>query len=233
MKVILVEKVKTLGNIGEIVNVSVGYARNFLFPKKVAILADEKNTKALNHQNRILAKKVAAHKKEALELKKKIEQVNLELIKKIGASGRLFGTVTNSELAQELSKLGIEVERRSIIIESPIKSLGSYEIKVKVFSDVEAKFKLKLIIDPVQAEELKKQQELAAKKKKEALENPEKTEEVAVAAEGEETEAVEASEETPKKKKGEVKADAKEAKPKKAAKEEATEEKKAKAKKKS
>jgi large subunit ribosomal protein L9 len=163
MKVILTEKVPTLGNIGEIVNVSAGYARNYLVPNSFAMVADDANKKLLTAQQKSLAKKMKAQKDAALETKKKIEGLTLELIKKVGASGRLFGTVTNAELSKELEAKGFEVERRLIYLESPIKGLGTFNAKAKLFQDVEATFKVKVAIDPKQAEELKKAQEEALK----------------------------------------------------------------------
>ena len=150
MKVILTERVKALGNIGEIVNVSPGHARNYLIPNKKAKLADEGNEKQM---------------KDYQKMPDKISGLTVNLVKKIGGNGRLFGTVTNSELAKELEKLGAAVERRLITIEEPIKTLGDYEITAKLFKGVEATFKVKVEIDPKQAEEMKKKQEAAAKKK--------------------------------------------------------------------
>ncbi len=163
MKVILTEKVPTLGNIGEIVNVSAGHARNFLVPNGLAMVADDSNKKLLVAQQKSLAKKIQAQKDAALELKKTVEGTTIELIKKVGASGKLFGTVTNAELSKELENRGIVVERRLIHLESPIKGLGIFNAKAKIFQDVEATFKVKISIDPKQAEELKKNQEEALK----------------------------------------------------------------------
>lgn len=157
MKVILTEKVKTLGNVGEIVNVTAGYARNFLFPKRLAVVADISNTKVLEHQQRTLAKKVDAEKKVAMELKKKIEGTTIEFTKKVGLNGKLFGTVTNNEIAMELEKQGVSVERRQITIEEQIKGVGTFAIKAKIFPGVEAEFKIKIIQDAKQAEEMKAQ----------------------------------------------------------------------------
>lgn len=164
MKVILTEKVKTLGTIGEIVNVSAGYARNFLFPRKFAILADDKNSNVLKDKQKALAKKVAAEKASAEVLKKKLEGLTVELIKKVGTNGRLFGAVTSQDIAKELEKQGVQLERRLIQVEGSIKSLGTYEVKAKLFQDVVATFKLKVAIDAAMAEELKKQQAEAQKR---------------------------------------------------------------------
>jgi large subunit ribosomal protein L9 len=159
MKVILTEKVKALGTIGEIVNVSAGFARNYLFPRKLALLADEKNENVLKDRQRALAKKVEAEKAEAQAVKKKIEGTTIELIKKVGANGRLFGAVTSLEVAKELEKAtGVAVERRLLSFDGSIKSLGTYDVKVKLFADVVANFKLKVTIDAAMAEQLKKEQ---------------------------------------------------------------------------
>lgn len=163
MKVILTEKVPTLGNIGEIVNVSAGHARNYLVPNGLAMVADESNKRLLAAQQKSLGKKIKAQRDAALEMKKKIEGMTLDLIKKVGASGKLFGTVTNAELSKELENRGVTVERRLIHLESPIKGLGTFTAKAKIFQDVEATFKIKVSIDPKQAEELKLAQEEAVK----------------------------------------------------------------------
>jgi large subunit ribosomal protein L9 len=187
MKVILIERVSTLGNVGEIVNVSAGYARNFLFPKRLAKLADLANTKILTHQKNILAKKIEAEKKEFVELKKKVDVVSLELTKRVGANGKLFGTVTTTELAKELEKLGLNIDRRQIVIENQIKGLGVYDVKVKLFTGVEANFKVKVVQDQKQVEELKVAQ-AEAKKSKEL-----RAQQEAKAAEAETAEAKEAA----------------------------------------
>lgn len=169
MKVILTEKVPALGNVGEIINVSMGYARNFLFPRKVAVLADDANKKYLDAQKKRLSKKVAAEKDVALEIKKKLDGLHLDLIRRVGTNGKIFGSVTTSDLAGFVAEKGIVIERRLITLDSPIKSLGNYKAKVKLFHEVESNFTIKVSIDPSQAEELKKQQAeaLVLKKKQE------------------------------------------------------------------
>ena len=170
MKVILTDRVKSLGNIGEIVNVSEGFARNYLIPNSLAKLADEGNAKQMADYQKMLAKKVAEEKAAAEATAKKISGMTISLVKKIGGNGRLFGTVTNTELAAELEKEGITIERRLITIDTPIKALGEYEVVAKLFKGVEANFKVKVEIDPKQAEELKKKQAAAEKKKAAAAE---------------------------------------------------------------
>jgi large subunit ribosomal protein L9 len=171
MKVILTENVKSLGNVGEIVNVSPGYARNFLVPQNFAVIADESNTKQMHDHQRRLAKKVEEAKKAAQDTAAKVNGLTVEMIKRVGANGRLFGTVTNTELATELGKQGVTIERRHITIDTPIKTLGTFDVKAKLFEGVEAIFKVKVDMSEKQAEEFKKKQAAAEKKaaaKKEA-----------------------------------------------------------------
>ena len=193
MKVLLKENVKSLGNIGEVVNVSPGFARNFLVPRKLAVIATSAGAKGEIAHQKIMAKKIEAAKKAAQEVAKKINGLNVVFIRKVGANSKLFGSITTLEISDELVKLGHQIDRKQITLDRPIKQLGQYEAKVKVFTDVEAKFTIKVEIDPVQAEELKKQQKEAAerkkkeakaaqeaekKAKKEAAENAGKSEEV-------------------------------------------------------
>jgi large subunit ribosomal protein L9 len=183
MKVILIERVKGLGNVAEIVQVTGGHARNYLIPNKLALPANEGNTRFIEQQQKQLEKKVLAQKQLALDVKKKVDGFVCELVKRVGANGKLFGSVTNAELMKELENRGIEVERRSIIIENPIKQPGEYQVKVKLFVGVEANFQVKVMLDPKQAEEMKKQQEIAIKVKKERAEREaEEAEKAKVAA---------------------------------------------------
>jgi large subunit ribosomal protein L9 len=188
MKVILTERVKSLGSVGEIVNVSQGFARNYLIPNSLAMLADEGNTKQISDYQKMLAKKVEEEKKAAEEVAGKLNSTTLTLVKKVGGNGRLFGTVTNAELSKELGKAGLDVERRLIHIETPIKTTGEYEISAKLFKGVEATFKVNIEMDPKQAAEMKKKQE-AAEKKKASKKTEAKTEEAETATEEKSEEA--------------------------------------------
>lgn len=166
MKVILTDKVKSLGSAGEIVNVSEGYARNFLIPNRSAILADESNSKQMADYQKMLGKKVAQEKAQAEAIAKQVNEITLTLIKKVGGNGSLFGTVTANELSNALEEKGIAVEKRQINIDMPIKTLGEYEIKVKLFKDVETTLKIELKADEKQMAELKAKQEAMAESKR-------------------------------------------------------------------
>ncbi len=187
MKVILTERVKSLGSVGETVNVSQGYGRNFLIPNKLAVLADESNSKQIADHEKRLAKKVAEEKAAAEAIAKKLGGVVVTLTKKVGGNGSLFGTVTNTELAKELEKSDIHLERRMITIDTPIKTTGTFDISAKIFKGVEGVFKVKVEVDPVQAEEMKKKQAAAAAKKAAKKEEAKAESEAEVDAEATET----------------------------------------------
>ncbi|MBF0300264.1 MAG: 50S ribosomal protein L9 [Oligoflexia bacterium] len=171
MKVILKEHVKNLGNVGDIVAVTAGYARNYLIPKKFAVLADEANKKFVEDQKRRLLKKVNAQRDAAILLKQKIDGVVIEFAKRVGGNGKLFGTVSTTELTQELKNRDIEIERKWIHTDSPIKELGTFDIRVKIFADVEATFSAKVLMDPKQVEEIKNKTASKKKAKKEEEQN--------------------------------------------------------------
>lgn len=158
MKVILREHVKSLGNVGDIVSVTSGYARNFLFPRKLAFLADEGNKSIIEDYKRRLSKKINDQKEVANNLKKQLEGLSFDIVKRVGGNGKLFGAVTASDLASELKSRNIEVEKKWIHLDNPIKELGTFSIAVKIFADVEAKFSIKVLMDPKQIEENKEKQ---------------------------------------------------------------------------
>ena len=146
MKVILLEDVKKLGTKDEIIEVSSGYARNFLIPNKKAIVADNVNLNKLEGK-----KSKESHIKElslehAKEIKKIIEKETLVIKAKKGKDDRLFGTITNSEISKELKKkYDIDIERKKIIVENPIKIVGEYIITIKLEQGVIADLKVDIV----------------------------------------------------------------------------------------
>ncbi len=141
MKVILKENVEHLGSIGDIVKVAPGFARNFLVPKGFAIEATEKNAKALAHTKSHLEFKKNRVLEAAKLLAAKIESIALSISHQAGADDRLFGAVTNMELAEQLKAQGVEVDRKRIVIE-PIKHLGEFTAVVKLHPEVNANLKV-------------------------------------------------------------------------------------------
>lgn len=142
MKVILNENIETLGNIGDIVKVAPGYARNYLLPKKLAVLATEGNAKALEHTKRQMLYK----KNKALEASKnlgaKLEALSIVLSHRAGEEGKLFGAVTNMEIAAYLKANGFDIDRKNIVLADAIKHTGDFSVAVKIHPEVTATLKV-------------------------------------------------------------------------------------------
>jgi len=141
MKVILQENLENLGHIGDIVKVAPGYARNYLIPKGFALLANEKNTKAMEHAKRQLEYKKNKMLEQAKAIATKVEAITLSLVHQAGEEGKLFGSVTNMELAEQLKIQGLEIDRKKIVSD-PIKQLGEYTVVVKIHPEVTANLKV-------------------------------------------------------------------------------------------
>ncbi len=137
MKVILLQDVKGQGKKGQLVNVSDGYARNFLFPRKLAAeaTADALNAKKL--QDEAAERRIELERQAARDLKKRLESVKVEIHAKAGAGGRLFGSVTTKEISEELQKQhGIEIPKTKLQMDDAIKGFGAYEVKAKLYTEI-------------------------------------------------------------------------------------------------
>ena len=146
MKVILLKDVKGLGKEGELVNAKDGHARNFLFPRKLAVEATPENIKKWEERK----KKDQAREKEeydkALKLKKEIESLNLEIRSKAGEGGKLFGSITSKDIADVLkTKHNIDIDRRKIELKENIKNLGNTTVSVRVYPEVVANLNVKVV----------------------------------------------------------------------------------------
>ena len=145
MKVILLQDVKGKGKKGQMIEVSDGYARNFMLPRKVAIeaTADAVNTMKMN--DKATQERIAREKAEALETSKKLREMTLVVKAKGGGAGRLFGSVTNQEIADALAKnAGIKLDKRKIVISDPIKSVGTYTVTCKLGYEINAPLTVKI-----------------------------------------------------------------------------------------
>jgi large subunit ribosomal protein L9 len=142
MLVILKENVENLGRIGDVVKVADGYARNFLIPNRKVVAASEKNLSAIEHQKKMLEKKRAAEKLSAEETARRISGFTCNISRKTGEKDKLFGSVTSNDIADALRAGGIEVEKRSIHIPSPIKALGVHTVEIKLLPEVVANLKV-------------------------------------------------------------------------------------------
>lgn len=145
MKVILLQDVKGKGKKGQLLEISDGYARNFLLPRKLAVEAtvDAMNTKKMN--DKAAAEKEAKERAEALEISKQLRDTVLVVTAKGGGAGRLFGSVTNQEIADALkAKTGINLDKRKIVIADPIKSVGTYTVQCKLGYEISAPLTVKI-----------------------------------------------------------------------------------------
>ena len=144
MKVILLQDVKGKGKKGQMIEVSDGYARNFMLPKKMAIeaTADAINTMKMN--DKATQERIAREKAEALAISKKLREMTLTVTAKGGGAGRLFGSVTNQEIADALAKQGIKLDKRKIVISDPIKNVGTYTVTCKLGYEITAPLTVKI-----------------------------------------------------------------------------------------
>ena len=142
VQIILSEDVPNLGRTGDVVKVRPGFARNYLFPRKLAVEANPKSLHAFEHHKRIALAKREVQKGEASELKRKLEALTISIGAHAGEEGKLFGSVTNIDIERALRDKGVEVDRRRIALAEPIKQLGDFTVTVKLESEVEAHLKV-------------------------------------------------------------------------------------------
>ena len=143
MKIVLNQDVKGIGKKNQIVEVSEGYARNYLLPKKIAVIADNKNLSEAKGKQEALEYKRKEEIKKANEDKEKLEKVIIEFKEKQGTNGKLFGSVTEKEIAEKIKeKTGIEINKKKVSLNETIKQLGSYKAQVKLYEGINATVKI-------------------------------------------------------------------------------------------
>jgi large subunit ribosomal protein L9 len=143
MKVILLKDIKGTGKKNEVKEVSDGYARNFLLPKKLAVPADNTNMKELNEKNKSKENKAQKEYEAAVELGKRMEELNVVIYSKAGDGGRLFGSITSKDIAEQIKKQhNIEVDKRKITLDEPIRVLGSRFVDIKIHQKVTTKIRV-------------------------------------------------------------------------------------------
>lgn len=145
MEVVLKEDIENLGHMGDVVKVKDGYARNYLLPRGLVVLANKKNLKALEHEQRMIAQRRERLTKEAQGISAKLAGVSLEFTAKVGEEGRLFGSVTSMDIEKALKEQGHDVERRRIVLHEPIKQVGEYEIPIRLRPEVMPSIKVKVV----------------------------------------------------------------------------------------
>lgn len=144
MKVILREDVENLGRGGDLVEVKAGFGRNFLLPRGLAVVANPENIREIEHQKAVASAKAAKMKASAEALAKRLSDTPLTLKRKAGEQDKLFGSVTAIDLAEALAQRGLAIDRRSIDLAEPIKTLGDFEVPVKLHHEVVGKVKVKV-----------------------------------------------------------------------------------------
>ncbi len=145
MKIILRQDYDRLGNAGDIIEVKRGYANNYLIPKKIAYPAKPNFIKMVEEEKRQKLVRLNKEKKQAEQLAKKLETVSVTLAVSVGEGDKMFGSITNQDIAESLKSQGFDIDRKKIILEEPIKQLGIYSVPIKLHSEVEAKIKVWIV----------------------------------------------------------------------------------------
>ncbi len=147
MQVILREDIGTLGKMGDIVKVADGYGRNYLVPTKKAIEATPKNVHAMDHAKKMVSDRIRKLKKEATVEADKIKSISVTIKVKTGEEGKLFGAVTSKDIAEAVQAQGVEIDKRKIVLDEPIKRIGDYTVTVKLHSDITADIKVSVVAE--------------------------------------------------------------------------------------
>jgi len=141
MQVILTQDVDNLGKAGELVSVRPGYGHNYLVPRGLAVSATVRNKNRLDHEKAVIERRVTKERASATELGGRIGAMTLQFERMVGEDEKLFGSVTNRDIAEQLKKAGIEIDHRWIVLDAPIKALGKYEVPVRLAAGVIATLK--------------------------------------------------------------------------------------------
>ena len=146
MKVILVQLVENLGEIGDVVEVANGYGRNYLIPRGLAIAATAKNKRQIEHEHHLREHRIARARQNTQAFANELQEVSCRFTRKSGDEGKLFGSVTAMDIAEKLKEAGFEIDRRRIQLDQPIKSLGDFAVPIRLRPEVTAE--LKIHIEP-------------------------------------------------------------------------------------
>lgn len=147
MEVILKEDIANVGKIGEVVRVRDGYARNYLLPRGLVLLANKKNLKTFEHQKKVVADQKQKITRQAQSTGEAIAAVSLTIRMRVGEEGKLFGSVTNIHIEKALKAQGLTVDRRKIHLEEPIKVTGDYEVPIRMTADLTVPLKVSVIAE--------------------------------------------------------------------------------------
>ena len=147
MQVILNDDVPNLGEVGDVVNVADGYGRNYLIPRKLAMLATSRNVRQLEHTKRVVASKKAKMVRSAEDLAKKLRDVSVTIAKAVGEEDKLFGSVTNREIVDAINDKGFTIDKRQVHLKQAIKNLGVFTVDVKIHGEIVAPVKVWVVAE--------------------------------------------------------------------------------------
>ena len=150
MKVILAKDVEGWGTIGDIIEVKRGFARNYLIPKGLAYEATDNNIKMVQEILRQKARKLEREKQKAVELAQKLKGLEIEIKRPVGTTGKLYGSVTTADIAEALKEKGIEIDRKKIMLRSPIRNIGAYNITIRLHPEVSEVIKVHVVPENVE-----------------------------------------------------------------------------------
>jgi large subunit ribosomal protein L9 len=145
MKVILKEGIESLGKAGDAVKVADGYARNFLIPKGLAVEASSRSIKVLELEKKRILQKIESERKKAEAMIEKLMAVTCTIARRVGEQDKLFGSVTSKDIENSLAEQGMEIDRKMIVIDEPIKSLGEFPVKIKLQPGVTTEIKITVV----------------------------------------------------------------------------------------
>jgi large subunit ribosomal protein L9 len=145
MKIILKEDVKSIGSMGQTVDVSDGFARNYLVPRGLAVEANVKNIRSLEHEKKVIQEKARKVKNSVQDLADRLANMTVVIKTKAGEEGKLFGSVTTMDIAEQLKNQGIEIDKKKISLDEPIKRLGTYAVNLKLHSEITAQVNMQVI----------------------------------------------------------------------------------------
>lgn len=151
MKVILMQDVTNLGEVGDIVDVAGGYGRNYLVPQGIAVAATAKNKRQLEHQQRLREHQIAKARKAAAGLAERLQGMSCTFTRKTAEEGRLFGSVTSMDIVEQLKADGVELDRRRVQLDQPIRSLGDFSVPVRLPGDLTAEVKVTVVAEAVES----------------------------------------------------------------------------------
>ncbi len=193
MRLILRKDIESLGEVGDVVEVADGYGLNYLIPKGLALHATASTVRATQHEQRLREAQIQAAKRSAQDYAGEFSGVELEFSMRVGADGRLFGSVTNRMIEDALQEKGLDVNRRKIVLDEPIKMVGTYDVDIRLHQEVRASIQVKVMPDEASVAAAAEAEEASAAEVEEAAEAADEVQDEAEAS-AEATEAVVADE---------------------------------------